>query len=153
MPIPIRHGMAKPRTRAYIAWLSMIQRMTNTNHKQFADYGGRFDFDPHWRDFINFHADMGECPPGFQLERENNDLGYWPWNCCWADRITQQNNRRCTAYLTIGGERLPLMEWSRRSGLSQAVLIYRRDMNWPESEMLSPATKRRVQVIKKRRAA
>ena len=34
-----------------------------------------------WYEFENFLADMGRCPEGLELERRNNDLGYFPENC------------------------------------------------------------------------
>lgn len=152
--IPVRHGMAKPRTRAYIAWLGITQRVTNPKNKLYPGYGGRgIDIDPRWRDFINFYSDMGECPPELQIERIDNDKGYWPWNCRWANRTDQQNNRRTTIYLTINGATLPLREWARKTGLPFYALEYRHKMNWPEVEMLSPLDRKRRVIPYKRRVS
>ena len=38
---------------------------------------------------------MGRVPrPDLTLDREDNDKGYYPGNCRWADAVTQANNRR-----------------------------------------------------------
>lgn len=51
---------------------------------------------PEWdQSFETFLAEMGEIPhPGWTLDRENNDLGYYKGNCRWADCLTQAQNRR-----------------------------------------------------------
>lgn len=37
---------------------------------------------------------MGIRPPGLTIERVDNDAGYDPFNCIWADLKTQANNKR-----------------------------------------------------------
>lgn len=72
----------------------MVQRTSNPRHKDWPNYGGRgIDLDPRWRDFGQFFADMGVRPEGMTLDRIDNDRGYWPENCRWADRSTQNRNK------------------------------------------------------------
>jgi hypothetical protein len=93
-------------TSIYWTWGDMVGRCTNPKHKRYADYGGRgITVCDRWRDFANFLADMGERPPGMELDRIDNDRGYEPGNCRWADRSTQAKNRRPSAY--AGLERNP----------------------------------------------
>lgn len=46
-----------------------------------------------WQDVVLFVEDMGECPDGFELERLNPALGYFPDNCIWANEQRQAENR------------------------------------------------------------
>lgn len=89
----LRHGQRSPEHRI---WDAMIQRCTNSNVKQYKDYGGRgITVTKRWRKFENFLADMGRRPrPELTLDRKNNDRGYSKANCRWATRKEQQANRR-----------------------------------------------------------
>jgi hypothetical protein len=91
------HGHA--RTSIYATWGDMINRCTNSTHPRWASYGGRgITVCDRWRKFENFLADMGERPAGMTLDRIDNDRGYEPDNCRWADLSTQARNRRPSAY-------------------------------------------------------
>lgn len=48
-----------------------------------------------------------------------------PENCRWADRITQQSNRRGNHYFTYAGETKTLAEWTRCLGVKYSTLWYR----------------------------
>lgn len=88
-----RHGMT--RTPTHNSWLSMIQRCTNPSRGNYAYYGGRgITIAPEWLEFERFYADMGTRPHGTSLERLDNNAGYGPDNCVWADKRQQARNRR-----------------------------------------------------------
>ena len=74
----------------------MIERCTNKNHPQFADYGGRgITVSERWlRSFYAFLEDMGRRPDGMSLDRINNDRGYYKGNCRWATPKQQAASRR-----------------------------------------------------------
>jgi hypothetical protein len=88
-----KHGQYN--TPTYQCWADMKQRCLNPKYKQFKDYGGRgITVCDAWLDFVNFHADMGDKPPGLTLERLDNNLGYCKSNCAWVTRAEQNRNQR-----------------------------------------------------------
>ncbi len=95
------HG--KSNTREYTIWCLMKGRCNNTKSSNYKHYGGRgIKVCDRWADFDNFLSDMGEAPPNYSIERINNDLGYSPENCTWADQFTQTANQRIKSNNTTG---------------------------------------------------
>lgn len=91
----LRHGMS--RTPTYQSWLDMVSRCTNNTDPAYKNYGGRGIFVcDRWMSFDLFLEDMGVKPEGTMIERVNNDDGYHKENCTWADRKTQNRNKRVT---------------------------------------------------------
>lgn len=84
--------------RLYNRWAKMHQRCESPCHPKWKDYGARgITICVRWsgeQGFKNFVEDMGYPPPGLSLDRENNELGYFPENCRWATPKQQSMNRR-----------------------------------------------------------
>jgi hypothetical protein len=119
-----KHGMSQ--TRTYRIWAGMIQRCTNQNVKAYPHYGGRgITVCPQWLTFDNFYRDMGECPPGYSIEREGNDGNYEPGNCKWLPLTEQSKNRRSVRRIPFNGEELISREVAERSSLKLATVKYR----------------------------
>jgi len=110
----------------------MMQRCYNENTKWYHNYGGRgVTVCEAWHKSENFIADMGEPPfKGATLERLNNDLGYSPDNCVWADRQTQTENRRTTKLNRASVEQIKqliaegvlLKDIAKKFGVSSSII-------------------------------
>lgn len=134
-----------PRSRTYNSWAKMKARCTNANERGYAHYGGRgITVCERWNDFRNFLADMGERPDNTSLDRIDNDKGYSPENCRWADRHTQAmsrrkpRTRRGSVLLTAFGESKWLSEWAKdpRCVVVQGTLEHRIRRGWPHPEAI-----------------
>lgn len=82
----------------YACWYNMLQRCQNPNNVSYPSYGGRgITVCDRWQEFQNFYDDMFDgWAKGLEIERKDNNSGYSPSNCCWADRKTQLRNTRAT---------------------------------------------------------
>lgn len=110
----------------YKKWVGMMTRCYNKNEKTYSYYGGRgITVCDRWRLFQNFLSDMGHPPPGFTLDRIDNDRGYSPDNCRWVPGAEQKRNRRSVRTFEIGGRRMCLPEIAALYGINYATL-YRR---------------------------
>ncbi len=119
-----KHGLAK--TATYKVWQSIISRCHNKNGKALKNYSSRgITRCERWDKFENFLADMGERPDGMEIDRINNDGNYEPGNCRWVTRAVNQRNKTNTRLYTIGSETMCAKDWSLRSGVHYATLIYR----------------------------
>ena len=135
------HGHAKPSkpTREYSAWSSARQRCNNPNDPGFHNYGGRgIRMTAAWDTFAQFFADMGPSQPHQSLDRIDPDGPYSIGNCRWASRVTQANNTRRNARLTVHGRSMTLAEASRAYGVPYARLRRRLGLGWPADKAVHP---------------
>lgn len=103
----VRHGHSGyVRSREYIAYHNMIVRCHKPSNKRFKDYGAKgVVVCERWRaSFADFLADMGPCPDGMQIDREDNTKGYEPGNCKWATPKQNMANRSVTRKWVIDGQ-------------------------------------------------
>lgn len=93
----LEHGQsAAHRTKEYSAWISAKGRCYNPNDRKYQRYGARgIIMCDLWREsFLEFFNHMGKCPPGYLLDRINNDGNYEPGNCRWTTPKISANNRK-----------------------------------------------------------
>jgi len=86
------HNLAHAPT--YQVFLDMKRRCYNKRHVQYKNYGGRgIRMCDRWLEsFENFHYDMiTSYKKGLQIDRRDNDKGYYKENCRWVT-YTQNNH-------------------------------------------------------------
>lgn len=105
---------------SYHRWADIKARCTSPSHWAYSYYGGRGIrmYEP-WlnssRAFLEYLDEhLGPCPPGYSLDRVDNDRGYEPGNLRWADKHTQRVNQR------NGGKR-PTLRGCRRPSMVHPV--------------------------------
>lgn len=125
-------------TPEHTSWAGMLSRCRNPNNKCFKYYGGRgIKVCERWNKFENFYKDMGARPSELTLDRINNNKGYSPNNCRWADRFTQSNNQRITKRITINGESRSISEWARINRISKHTVRSRIKSGWDKIRAVS----------------
>jgi hypothetical protein len=131
------HGGSK--TPEYAVWRSMVDRCKLPTHQAYANYGGRgITVCERWSKYENFLADMGQQPfKGASIDRINNNEGYSPTNCRWANVLEQNRNRRTNRLITVGNETLPVSVWSARSGIRHNTITYRLDNGWAAQDAVT----------------
>lgn len=109
-------GTRGGRSKTYRAWCGAKERCHSPTTKNFRHYGGRgIQMCERWRnDYSAFLADMGECPPGYSIERKDYNGNYEPSNCIWIPLGDQAKNRRTLVLLEYSGETLTLADFARR---------------------------------------
>lgn len=127
-----KHGGS--RTRLYKIYSSMRERCYRPQHMHYANYGGRgIEICPEWRgDFAAFRewAMSHGYADNLSIDRIDNDRGYSPDNCRWADAKTQCGNRRTCHMLTVDGQTHTLSEWARISGIKNSTIRERLKRGW-----------------------
>ena len=119
-----RHGHSRVGkiSKAYHTWYGMKARCSNLRKIKAKNYAGRgITVCERWMIFDNFLEDMGNPPQlgrECQIDRINNDLGYFKENCRWTTRTVNVRNRSNTVKV----EGIPLSELSEKTGISYSKL-------------------------------
>ena len=117
----------------YNTAISMINRCTNPKDTHYEYYGARgITVCDEWLNIATFIAWCEATHPnieGLSLDRIDNDRGYSPENCRWADNTTQWVNKRMQKNNTSGfvGVKLRGTKWTsvvKVQGKEQWIGIY-----------------------------
>lgn len=88
-------GHGRKGTTEWVIWQGIKQRCLNPNNKAYKNYGGRgITICNEWMEFARFFKDMGLRPKGLQIDRIDNDKGYYKENCKWVSPKQNCSNRR-----------------------------------------------------------
>jgi len=121
----------------------MMRRCYNKKDEKYPIYGERgITVCAHWHDVNNFIEDMSEgYRKGLQIDRKDNNKGYYKKNCHWVTRLQQARNKRSCVYLTYNGKTCCMKEWSHIMNLNYGTLVERvRVLKWPvEKALTQPA--------------
>ncbi len=99
-----------------------------------------------WKDsFENFLEDMGERPSKeYTIHRKNNQLGYFPENCEWANKKVQSNNASYNRLITYNNETMTLSYWADRIGMPATTLRGRLENGWTLEQAISKPTRKYI---------
>ncbi len=114
------HTSGGKNSRTFGCYSNAKSRCFNPKIDRFADYGGRgISMCDRWRDsFSAFLQDMGECPDGQTLERDNVNGHYEPNNCRWASNEEQSRNKRNNILVDIDGKTMVLKDFAKAKGIN-----------------------------------
>ncbi len=115
-------------TRLFFTWKSMLDRCRRPKNKQYKDYGGRgITVCSEWEDFTVFRewALNNGYTDSLTIDRIDNDKGYCPSNCRWANKYTQSNNKSNNRKITYRGETKTLAQWCKELNLNYGTVSSR----------------------------
>lgn len=132
-------GLSRQFPSEHGTWYQMHLRCEDPVHPRYKDWGARgIRVCERWRDFGNFLSDMGPRPfPDAQLDRIDNDDGYYPENCGWVTRRENVQNSSAIRILEHDGLRMSVADWARRLGVKPCVLYSRLHYGWSVERTLT----------------
>ncbi|WP_293381329.1 hypothetical protein [Phenylobacterium sp. SCN 70-31] len=155
----LRRTHGSTTTRLYGIWQNMRARCRNPRNPGYVHYGARgISIYPEWEEFSAFSewAEAAGYADNLSIERVDNDRGYSPENCIWADAKTQARNRSIVRRAPDGRSWAEIAEVN---GVSARVLTNRINAGgwppelaatWPVGKRLNPnATNALGQFVKR----
>ena len=118
-------GLSVREHRLYNIWCGMIHRCENPKRSGFEKYGARgITVCDEWHDFKTFveWARANGYKDGLTIDRINNNDGYSPSNCRWADVKMQANNKSSNVILVVGGIEGTVKQWADLINVSEYTL-------------------------------
>lgn len=142
-------GTGANRSGAYRSWKAMHQRCRQVHpHRHWKFYGAKgINVCEEWNDFAVFHAQMGDRPKGFTLDRVDGDKDYCAENCRWVSWRDQNLNKKWeevphTVMVEYNGESLCLKQATEKAGLNYVTVHARiRNLGWSVERALTTPVK------------
>lgn len=137
--IRITHGQSN--SHLYHIWEQIKQRCCNPNDGGYANYGGRGIYlCDEWMNFEPFAtwSYQNGYNRKLSIDRIDNNDGYFPQNCRWADSYQQMNNTSRNVFIAYNGHKKTISQWSRATGINYRTLhnrIFR--SGWPIERALT----------------
>lgn len=127
-----KHG--KTNTRLFRIWQHMLSRCYTTTDSKYYCYGARGIYVcEEWKDdfeaFYNWAINNGYSED-LSIDRIDNDKGYSPENCRWADDIIQARNKSTNRIIEYNGQKKCLSEWEEILGIRASVISKRLKRGW-----------------------
>ena len=131
------HGLSG--SSEWSIWRAMVDRCTNKSNDAWSRYGGRgIVICDEWPNFEAFYADMGPRPSrDHSIDRRDNNGPYAPWNCFWATRLEQANNKSNNVLMTHLGETRTMAQWCTALGLRYNAVWSRKRRGWSDEDALT----------------
>lgn len=143
----IKHGHTSSNTvsSTYISWTGIRKRCNDPNHENYKHYGSRgIKVYRRWLKFENFLEDMGEAPKGYQIDRIDNNKGYYKENCRWITPKQNNRNRRNNHLITYDGKTQCIAAWAEEIGINENTIRTRIRFNWSsEKTLTTPAREKK----------
>ncbi len=138
-----KHGDAKVGqvSRLHNLWRGMLKRCS----PNYPDYAGAYrargiTVCAEWLAYEPFKAwaEANGYRDDLTIDRIDNDKGYSPDNCRWADKTTQARNRRTSRHITIDGRTQVLAAWLSEAGITRPAFYGRLQRGWTVEAALTP---------------
>lgn len=136
-----KHGMTK--TKIHEVWKEMKRRCKNNSNPSYKRK--KIKVCKEWelsKNFIDWALSNG-YKEGLQIDRIDNNKGYYPENCRFVTPKENANNRENTIYLTFKGETKNLNDWSEITGIKRHTLRTRLRRNWSTEDVLTKKVQKR----------
>lgn len=143
-------------TRLFRIWASMHKRCENKNDtKDYPRYGGRgiivcneWSGKSGFENFFKWAMENGYSD-NLTIDRKDVNGNYEPSNCRWADRKTQNRNRRDTKIITAFGITKPLVEFCEEYQINKTTVNSRvkdHGMTYEQALTMPLLRKKKVEV-------
>ena len=140
------HGDSAKGKRLYHIWENMKQRCTNPSNSNYSRYGGRgISICKEWlNSYVAFKewALQNGYSDTLTLDRINNNGNYCPENCRWATKAMQDQNKRQSVMIDVGGVKKCATEWAREFGIRPGTVLSRIHYGWSTDKLFSPVQHR-----------